>query len=169
MSDPFHPNAMLAGVTRTMLHAALAMLLALTGLVLAQVVCRDFFDLGLPWADELARFCGMALVFLAMPRLLLDNKHIAMDLVPNMLPRTGARVLAVIGRLLALAFCGIALWAIYKFLGRAWRFSTPALGIPNIVFYLPAILGFALFAVVTIYRLFVPGSAEEHALPEPDA
>jgi TRAP-type C4-dicarboxylate transport system permease small subunit len=169
MSKSSPPNPALSGITSVMLYAGLFMLILMTILVVGQVICRNFFDLGLPWADELARFCGVALVFLAAPRLLLDNKHIAVDLVPDMLPRAGRAVLEVVNRLLSLAFSAIILWALYKFLLRGWKFATPALGIPNLVYYLPAILGFVFFAIVTVYRLFNPVSPDTPVRPEPDA
>ena len=169
MSRSPRPNPTLSRLTSAMLYAALAALLAMTALVVVQVICRNFFDLGLPWADELARFCGIALVFLAIPHLLLEDKHIAVDMVVELLPRLARSVLGIVNRVLALAFCAVLLWAIYKFLSRAWQISTPALGIPNPVYYLPAILGFALFAVVTIYRLFHTAVHEKPTLPEPDA
>lgn len=137
-----------------MLYAAVAALAVMTILVLVQVVCRDFFDMGLPGADKLARFFGMALVFLAIPRLLVDNGHIAVDLFPSMLgPRNRAIVDAVNGVLLLL-FCGIMIVALYKFLLRAGKFSTPALGVPNWIYFLPAVLGVVLFACVALHRLF---------------
>jgi TRAP-type C4-dicarboxylate transport system permease small subunit len=169
MSKSSPPNPALSGITSVMLYAGLFMLILMTILVVGQVICRNFFDLGLPWADELARFCGVALVFLAAPRLLLDNKHIAVDLVPDMLPRAGRAVLAAVNGLLSLAFSAIILWALYKFLLRGWKFATPALGIPNLVYYLPAILGFVFFAIVTVYRLFNPVSPDKPVRPEPDA
>lgn len=153
----------LALCSRAMLYMALFMLVLLTALVLAQIICRNVFDLGLPWADELARFCGVALVFLAIPYLLIEDKHIAMDLVPNMLPRTGKMLCESASRVLMIGFCAIVLWALYKFLLRAAKFSTPALGIPNLVFYMPAILGFAFFALIALYKLLARhGSSETH-------
>ncbi len=168
MPKTSHVRAVLSFIASAMLYMAFALLLLLAGLVMLQVVCRNVFDLGLPWADELSRFCGLALVFLAMPRLLLDDKHVAMDLFPKMLPRKAQAGVRVIGGLLSLAFCGIMLWALYAFLLRAAKFSTPAMGIPNLVFYTPAILGFVFFAAVAAYLLFVPRDKEEHTV-EPDA
>ncbi len=168
MPSASHVRAILSFIASAMLYLALALLLLLAGLVVLQVVCRDIFDLGLPWADELSRFCGLGLVFLAMPRLLLDDKHVAMDLLPKMLPRKAEAVVSVIAGLLSLAFCGIMFWALYKFLLRAAKFATPAMGIPNLVFYAPAILGFVVFAAVAVYLIFVPRSGGEYTV-EPDA
>jgi TRAP-type C4-dicarboxylate transport system permease small subunit len=149
-------KTVLSAVASAMQYAALALLVLLSALVITQIVCRNFFDLGLPWADELARFCGMAIVFLAMPRLLLDDKHISMDLVPAMLGPSWKNVFRIIGGLLTFAFSAIILWALYKFLLRAAKFATPALGIPNLVYYAPAILGFLFLCAVVLLLLFKP-------------
>jgi TRAP-type C4-dicarboxylate transport system permease small subunit len=113
-------------------------------------MCRNFFDLGLPWADELARFCAIALVFLSVPHLLMNNGHIAVDFVLNVLGPGKRAALVRINGLLLLLFCGVLLFGMYKFLVRAGTFSTPTMGIPNWIYYLPAVLGLALFAVVAL-------------------
>ena len=40
----------------------------------------------------------------------------------------------------------------WLFMQRAARFSTPALGMPNLFFYLPAIVGMTLMLLVAIDR-----------------
>ncbi len=132
---------------------AMLLLAALCVCVVGQVVGRNLFDAGMPWADELARFCGVAIVFLCIPLLALRGQHVAVDMVPMMLSGRSRRWALVFSELLVLCFAGLTLWGLYAFLGRAWKFATPTLGIPNWVFYAPAIVGFALLAVITIGRL----------------
>ena len=146
-------DAVLSRAASILLYAGLMSLGLLTALVVAQVICRDAFDMGLPWADELARFCGVALVFLSLPRLLIDHGHIAVDLIPNALGPGKRAILMRINELLMVVFCGIMLVGLYKFLLRAGKFSTPAMGIPNWIYYLPAVLGIALFTLVALRRL----------------
>lgn len=135
-------------------------------LVVGQVIGRNLFNTGMPWADELARFSGVAIVFLCVPLLALRGQHVAVDLVPMMLPLR-ARRWAVFGtELMVLAFAGIGLWALHAFLSRAWKFATPTLGIPNWVFYAPAIAGFALLAVVTLAKLWAIASGRLSVAPE---
>lgn len=159
-----------AGVLEALATACrvLAMLLlaALCMFVVGQVVGRNLFDAGLPWADELARFCGVAIVFLCIPLLALRGQHVAVDMVPMMLPEGARRWAGALSELLVLVFAALTLWGLYAFLGRAWKFATPTLGIPNWVFYAPAVIGFALLAVITVGRLVailsgrVPASAD---------
>jgi TRAP-type transport system small permease protein len=132
---------------------AIAMLLAVTGLILAQIGAREFMNLGLAWADELARYCGLGMIFLVIPVLLRHGWHVKVDYFLHLTPARTQRVLAVANELLTLGFCAAFLFAGYFFMQRAGRFSTPALGMPNLFFYLPAMVGTALMFLVAIARV----------------
>ena len=132
---------------------AILLLASMSFLIVAQVVGRNLFDIGMPWADELSRFCGVALVFLCVPILALRGQHVAVDMVPMMLPPAWRRIVAVMAEVMILAFSAFSLWALYAFLGRAWKFATPTLGIPNWVYYTPAAICFGLLALITVARL----------------
>jgi TRAP-type C4-dicarboxylate transport system permease small subunit len=140
-------------VARACRTAAILLLALMSVLVITQVIGRNAFDLGMPWADELARFCGISLVFLAAPLLALRGQHIAVDIVPLMLPPRARRAVAAVAELSILIFCAFTLYGFYAFLSRAGKFATPAIGIPNWLFYAPALTGFVLLALVTIPRL----------------
>lgn len=134
---------------------AILLLALLTALIVAQVVGRNLFNLGMPWADELARFCGVALVFLCIPLLALRGQHVAVDMVPMMLAPARRRIVAIAVELMTSAFSAMSLWALHAFLGRAWKFATPTLGIPNWVYYAPATVGFLVLFLVTLLRLAI--------------
>ena len=144
--------AFLAALCRS---AAILLLALVSILIVAQVVGRNLFDVGMPWADELSRFSGVALVFLCVPILALRGQHVSVDMVPAMLSPAGRRACAVIAEAMVLAFAAFSLWGLYAFLGRAWKFATPTLGIPNWVYYTPAVIGFALLATIAAVRLSV--------------
>lgn len=159
-------------VSRACLTAGILLLAAMSILIVVQVVGRNLFDLGMPWADELSRFCGVALVFLGVPLLALRGVHVAVDMVPMMLPPAGRRICGLVCELMVLGFAAISLWSVYRFLSRAWKFATPTLGIPNWVYYAPAAIAMALLVVITLARLVVllrgeelPGSGTEAPLP----
>ncbi|MCP5280140.1 MAG: TRAP transporter small permease [Rhodoferax sp.] len=132
---------------------AILMLLVMTALIILQVGGRNLLNLGWPWAEELARYAGLGLVYLTAPLLLLRDKHIQVDIVSARIPGLAGRWLRVVNEALVLAFCCLFLWGGWAFLKKAGQFSTPALGIPNTVYYLPALLGMLLLAVVSLYRL----------------
>lgn len=139
-------------IARAAEQVAIAMLLVMTALVVLQVVARDIFHLGLAWADELARYSGLALVYLTAPLLLLENRHVAVDLLVTRLGGRARRLADLVIELLALAFCLLFLWGGWAFMQRAGRFATPALGMPNLLFYLPVMIGVGLLLAASVVR-----------------
>lgn len=171
LPGPVPPGGrLLAGAVGACRTLAVLLLVAMSVLVVGQVLGRNLLDLGMPWADELARFCGVALVFLCVPLLALQGRHVAVELVPMALPAPARRWTGLVVELCVLAFALFFLYGLYRFLGRAWKFATPTLGIPNWLFYAPAIVAMVLLALVTLARLVAllrgetpPGS--DQALP----
>ena len=134
-------------------RAAMLLLAVMTAFILVQVTARNVFALGLPWAEELARYAGLGVVYLVVPLLLLQDKHIKVDLLLNRLKGRAARALNVVNEIIVLAFALVFLWGGWLFLKRASQFSTAALGMPNWLYYLPAAMGMLLFALVAMLRL----------------
>ena len=127
----------------------------MTMFILVQVSARNLFSLGLPWAEELARYAGLGVVYLAVPLLLLHDQHIRVELLLDRLYGTASFVMRLVNELIVLAFGAVFLWGGWLFLQRASRFSTAALGIPNWVYYAPAALGMVLFALVALQRVLL--------------
>ncbi len=132
---------------------AIVMLLSMTALIIAQVGGRNLLNQGWPWAEELARYAGLGLVYMSAPLLLLRDKHIQVDIVSARIRGLAGRWLQLVSEALVLAFCCLFLWGGWAFLKKAGQFSTPALGIPNTVYYMPALLGMLLLALVSVQRL----------------
>ncbi|MCY0096874.1 TRAP transporter small permease [Hoeflea ulvae] len=147
----------------------IAMLALMAALIAVQVVARNIFDLGLPWADELARFCCIGLVFLAIPALVLNHQMVAVTVVPDMLGGRARRSLHVAQELATLAFAGFTLWGFAAFLPRAGKFLTPAMGMPNWGYYAAALIGTVLIACAALFRiadiLHGPNQADKDMLP----
>jgi TRAP-type transport system small permease protein len=133
---------------------AMAALLAMAVLVVMQVIARDGLHLGLAWADELARYAGLAIVYLTAPLLLLQNKHVLVDILINVFPPRLRAVVDLLNEILMVLFCVLFLWGGWFFLQRAGRFSTPALGLPNLIFYSAAMLGMLLLFAAALVRLW---------------
>ncbi len=132
---------------------AMILLGVMTTLVLLQIVGRDLFQAGWPWADELARYSGLGLVYLTIPLLLQQDRHVRVDMLSSRLRGAPAVVLSVINELLTVVFCALFLWGGWAFMQRAAKFSTPALGLPNWLYYLPAMVGMVFFTLVAVRRL----------------
>jgi TRAP-type C4-dicarboxylate transport system permease small subunit len=131
---------------------AICALVGITALIMAQVLAREVFALGLPWADELARYFGLCVIFLVVPILLANDEHVRVDLFLNMMPDGPKRLVRIANELLNVAFGAVFLYAGWLFMQRAWKFSTPAIGMPNLIYYLPAMIGMTLLLLVAVRR-----------------
>ncbi len=132
---------------------AMILLGVMTFLVLLQIAGRDLFGSGWPWADELARYSGLGLVYLTIPLLLMRDGHVKVDMISSRFKGKAAYVLHVFNEALIVLFFGLFFWGGWVFMQRAAKFSTPALGMPNWLFYLPAAIGMLLFGLVALRRL----------------
>jgi len=155
-------------------RAGMVLLALLAALVVLQVAARNFLELGLPWADELARFSAIGLVFLAIPGLAARHVLVAVTLLPDMAPAPLRRAMALASDLATLVFAGLMLWSFAAFLPRAGRFLTPALGMPNWIWYSLALTGCAALAVVAALRVLAallgaPASEAEGLFHDADA
>ena len=145
----------LAFTGRALVAGAMILLALMTFLIVLQVVSRNLFNMGLPWADELARFTGIASVFFAVPWLQHQGRHIAVDLLATRIRGRIGQAIGMLNEAVVLGFCLLFLYSLWGFLERAYRFATPALGMPNWIFYAPVVAGMALCTLVTGLRLIL--------------
>lgn len=139
--------------TRGLLAASTALLLLIIALIVAQIVARNFWNVGLPRAEEISRYAGVLMVYFTAPVLALHGLHVAVDAFTNMLPRLPRLVCVLLAEVSVLAFAFATLWGGWMYLERAWKFKTPALGIRNIWLYGPIMLSLALLAVIAVWRI----------------
>jgi hypothetical protein len=84
---------------------AMVLLAVMTAFIVVQVTARNVFDAGLPWAEELARYAGLGVVYLAAPLLLLNGKHIKVDMLVDKVHGTAGRVLRVVNEMRRAGLC----------------------------------------------------------------
>jgi TRAP-type C4-dicarboxylate transport system permease small subunit len=150
-AGPLRP--LLVPLCRAFEWVAMALLVACTTAIMVEVFARGLFNLGLPGAGELAKYAGLGLIFLTVPLLLAQDAHVKVDMFFKLAKGRPRRVLAVFNELMTLAFCVMFLVSCWWFMQRAARFSTPALSIPNLWYYMPAIAGMALTTLVALDRV----------------
>lgn len=143
---------MLAGLARVGITISVLLLFAITLLVFGQVVMRNVFSIGLPWADELARWFGITLIYFSIPHLLERGQHIAVTLLPDRLKGRARIFVLLCAELSVAAFAILSLCAFQQFLERAARFTTPAMEMPNLIFYMPPLIGLILLALIAVLR-----------------
>ena len=153
MASGTQGRAILARLAGAGIWLGMALLALMAGLVVLQVAARNLADVGLPWADELARFSAIGLVFIGIPALAGRQALVSVTIVPDMLGPRGKAGLGLVADLATLAFCVLLLWGFAEFLPRAGKFLTPAMRLPNYFYYSLALLGSAFLCLVTLHRL----------------
>ncbi len=146
-------RAVMARLARSGLWASMGLLSLMAALIIIQVIARNFFDKGLPWADELARFSSVSLVFLTIPLLALRRDMVSVTMLPDMVGPALRRWLHLIGELALLGFAIALLFGFASYLPRAGKFVTPAMGMPNWIFYAPALIGTLVLAAAALLRI----------------
>ncbi len=130
--------------------AALLFLITLFACVLTQIVMRNFFNSGSVIIEELARFSLVSLVFLMIPVLLVDRQHIVVDLITSRLKGKSLRITQIVVEFLTLALAIFLLFSSAQVLTKNWSVRTPAMKMPNLVMYIPIVLGIAFTALESI-------------------
>lgn len=132
-----------------------------------QIILRQFFDSGLPWADPLLRYMVVWGGFLGAVLAVSQSKHISLDLLNNILPSPLKRLTDIITQFFSLIVCGALTYASWLFLLSEVEFgNTPLLAIPswcwNLIFPLS-------FAAMTL-RYFINSITTSYNLlrPQPD-
>ncbi len=153
---------------------AILALMLVTGLIMLQIVAREAFVSGIAWADELSRYAGLILIFLAVPMLLARNEHVRVDMFLLMMRPPLRRWVVLVNELLMLVFAALFLLGGWYFMQRASRFATPAMAMPNLYFYMPAFIGMGLMLLVAIDRAVMAftdrgETPSEDAAPRGDA
>lgn len=128
-------------VTNVYRWGALVFLLVLFLSVFIQIIMRNIFNAGSIHLEELARLSLVSLVFLMIPVLTHERKHIIVDIVLIYLPEAAKRWFVFASDLLVGFFGIYVLWAISTIMERNWNVRTPALALPNLVLYIPITLG----------------------------
>ena len=141
-------------VARICERLAIGALFVMTALVTAQIIGREILSLGLPAVEELARWSGLCLVYLAVPLLFLECRHVSVDMVLVKLRGPLRKAVDIALESLTVAFTLAFLVGGWFFMQRAGKFSTPALGMPNLIFYAPVLFGMALSMLAGLVRVY---------------
>ena len=113
----------------------IATFLVMTIATFEQVIFRYVFTISLPWADELARFCLVWMVFAGMVVALVRGQHVTVDLL---LDRYRGRVKRVAHTLIDLAIAALFIAMLYGgvlLMRLTVGQTTSGMGLPKYVVY----------------------------------
>jgi TRAP-type C4-dicarboxylate transport system permease small subunit len=142
-------------VARFFEKISLVSLAMVATLIFAQIVLRNFFSLAYASIDELARFFHINLVFLLVPLLFREGLHVNVDLLTHRVPPGVRRVLGLFAMILTALYSAFFLASEVQFMGKNGSVPTPALGMPNWLFFAGAYVGMALLLVTACEQFVV--------------
>jgi TRAP-type C4-dicarboxylate transport system permease small subunit len=125
---------------------------AMIVLAFLQIVLRNLFDTGLPWADSMVRYLVLWVGFIGAALSVKKNKHIAIDVFSPWLPPGGRRLSRIGVALFSCAVCVVLTYAAGKFVRNEFLMGENAfLTLP--VWLLASIIPFA-FAMASLRYAF---------------
>lgn len=126
---------------------ACALIVALLGAVLVQVISRYVFDSPLAWTEEIARFLLVWMTFIAAAYVMSERLHVSVDIA---VAKLGVRAIAAVDTVatLVVVIASAALTIAGVELAQATvGVSAPATSLPMSVVYAAGVVGFALIAL----------------------
>lgn len=97
-------------VTLWMAIAAALLILAMSCWITYDVLTRYFLDFASPWAFDLSEYALIWITFLGAPWVLLQDRHVRIELLLDVLPRFVQRTLGIAVCIIAVFACLILAW-----------------------------------------------------------
>ena len=118
-------------------------------LLFVNVVMRYVFLLPIYWAEELARYLMVWMIFIGASQVTKFGGHVAVDIVPRFLSKRANTILTIIVNLICILFCILLAYFSFKQMLRvkvAHQVS-PAMELPMWIAYLSIPLGTVLMLI----------------------
>lgn len=143
--------------------ACASLLAAMSVLVFGNVVGRYVFGTSLAWVEEASRYMMIWCAFLGAGLALRAGAHIAVELLPDALPRIPARFLRATIALIVGLFLAVLVWLGLEYAAFARLQRTPVLRLSMGILYLVIPVGSALCLLHLLIMLpgFVHRAASE--------
>lgn len=97
-------------VTAVLAGIAAAMVLAMSFWISYDVLSRYFFDFSSPWSFDLSEYALVWITFLAAPWVLLQDRHVRIELLTDVLPIKLQRIVGMAVCIVALLACAVLAW-----------------------------------------------------------
>lgn len=128
--------------------------LALLALATSQIVLRNFFSAGLPWADGLVRVLVLWLALIGAIAASRDHKHISIEILQRSMPARVGRLAAGAASLFTAVVAGLFAWQSGRFVADSRTFGDVIVdGWPAWIMQLILPIGFGLIAYRYVLRL----------------
>ena len=119
---------------------AAGFLIITTALVVLNIICRYFFNMGMVWSEEVATGCFVWSVFIGAIACFKRRGHVGVDIVVNMLPATLRRGIATLMDIILVVLNAYMFYLSVVFISKSYTKLTPVMGISSALLYLCCIL-----------------------------
>lgn len=132
------------------------LILSASVILFANVIARYFFNLGLPWAEELVRYQIVWMVFLGASVAARQGIHIGVDILMKISPAPVARLIDLTIHAIAVVFCGFLVFYGAELIAQTRAFGqiSPAMQVPMWLVQLAIPVGSALMGVRFAQQFF---------------
>jgi C4-dicarboxylate transporter DctQ subunit len=143
-----HADRAVAAITHGLSALGVACVVAMMVITTADVVARYVFNRPTMWADEMASYLLIAIVFLGLAHNLRTDGHIRIDAVTNLLPLRARALLEVFAYAVGIVFAGILFFGTWTRFENFW--SRSPLMTPLWIAMVPVVLGALVFGLAMI-------------------
>lgn len=143
------------------------LLVAISVVMMAQVIMRYFFRQSMSWPEEFCRFCFVYSGFLSMGYCVRKGKMLKVDILVTFFPKFLQRVLDLVGRVITLLFFAYLSFYAYQATMNSYKggMTSPAMEIPMWIIYAAVLIGSVLGFIRQIEDLYLfSRSAKKEAL-----
>ena len=122
-------DAVLGAVENTVSSVCFA---AMTLMVLFGIFSRYFISVPLTWIEETSRHLMVLGIYMGVSICTREKSHLALDMIPSMLPKVPSKILVFINQLIALVTLLFIAYLTIQYSAQAFKFNqlSPALRYP---------------------------------------
>ena len=136
---------------------AAGFLVVTTALVVVNIICRYFFNIGMVWSEEVATGCFVWSVFIGSIAAFKRRGHVGVDIVVNLLPPALKRGVATLMDIILVVLNAYMSYLSVVFITKSYTKLTPVMGISSAYITAAVVIAFVMmtiYSVVFVYEDF---------------
>jgi TRAP-type C4-dicarboxylate transport system permease small subunit len=131
------------------------MVLAMTIIVLVQVIARFIFNSPFTWTEELARYIFVYITFLGGGLLVYQRTHLFVEVIFNNLHPTMRKYVQIAIDLIVAVFSAFLIRSAYSLIGTSSTHHSTGVGLPMSYVSLSVLMGGVLMFVFSLYNIYL--------------
>lgn len=131
-------------------------LIALSCMMMFQIIMRYVFKSALPWAEEFCRYCFIYAAMIGMGYVIRQGKNLRVDILIGLLPGKFGKITDLLGEVASLVFYALMITASWQTMTKLMQLEqvSPAMQVPMWIIHLAGPIGFALALLRTLQRIY---------------